>query len=285
MTTSPAVVSKRTVVTSVSAGAPCLPCRATARAALPRRGRRARGRRRARRGRVRRRLHRSAGSRRAATQDGRKRQRERHLHEQSLPVDEATLPRADCARQSRLGYCPGRSAGGGSRCNSGAATLSRADWRLILLASLGGALEFYDFVIYSQFARYIGRNFFPNDDEMVSLIVSFSVFAVGYFARPLGRHLLQPHRRPHRPAPRADHHDPRDVGRDGRHRPAADLRAVGHHGVDPARAAAHRAGLLPGRRAAGRDLVRRRDGAAPLGILRRHRLLLREHGRRARGAA
>jgi len=66
------------------------------------------------------------------------------------------------------------------------ATLSRADWRLILLASLGGALEFYDFVVYSQFARYIGLNFFPNDDEMVSLIVSFSVFAVGYFARPLG---------------------------------------------------------------------------------------------------
>ena len=68
----------------------------------------------------------------------------------------------------------------------GAATLTRADWRLILLASLGGALEFYDFVIYSQFARYIGLNFFPNDDEMVSLIVSLSVFAVGYFARPLG---------------------------------------------------------------------------------------------------
>ena len=67
-----------------------------------------------------------------------------------------------------------------------AATLSRSDWRLILLASLGGALEFYDFVVYSQFAQYIGRNFFPNTDAMVSLIVSFSVFAVGYFARPLG---------------------------------------------------------------------------------------------------
>ena len=67
-----------------------------------------------------------------------------------------------------------------------AATLSRSDWRVILLASLGGALEFYDFVVYSQFARYIGQNFFPNTDEMVSLVVSFSVFAVGYFARPLG---------------------------------------------------------------------------------------------------
>ncbi|HET7925154.1 MAG TPA: MFS transporter, partial [Rhodanobacteraceae bacterium] len=67
-----------------------------------------------------------------------------------------------------------------------AATLSRADWRLILLASLGGALEFYDFVVYSQFARYIGLNFFPSDDAMASLIVSFGVFAVGYFARPIG---------------------------------------------------------------------------------------------------
>jgi MFS transporter, MHS family, proline/betaine transporter len=67
-----------------------------------------------------------------------------------------------------------------------AATLSRSDWRVILLASLGGALEFYDFVVYSQFAQYIGRNFFPNTDAMVSLVVSFSVFAVGYFARPLG---------------------------------------------------------------------------------------------------
>jgi MFS family permease len=64
--------------------------------------------------------------------------------------------------------------------------ISRSDWRVILLASLGGALEFYDFVIYSQFAQYIGRNFYPSDDPMVSLIVSFSVFAVGYFARPLG---------------------------------------------------------------------------------------------------
>jgi MFS family permease len=64
--------------------------------------------------------------------------------------------------------------------------ISRSDWRVILLASLGGALEFYDFVVYSQFARYIGANFYPNDDPMMSLVTSFSVFAVGYFARPLG---------------------------------------------------------------------------------------------------
>ncbi|MDY6983863.1 MAG: MFS transporter, partial [Pseudomonadota bacterium] len=66
------------------------------------------------------------------------------------------------------------------------ANVSSADWRVILLASLGGALEFYDFVVYSQFAQYIGANFYPNDDAMVSLILSFGTFALGYFARPLG---------------------------------------------------------------------------------------------------
>jgi MFS family permease len=64
--------------------------------------------------------------------------------------------------------------------------VSRSEWRVILLASLGGALEFYDFIVYSQFAQYIGRAFYPSEDPMVSLVVSFSVFAVGYFARPLG---------------------------------------------------------------------------------------------------
>ncbi|MEY4641025.1 MAG: hypothetical protein RLZZ227_1019 [Pseudomonadota bacterium] len=66
------------------------------------------------------------------------------------------------------------------------AKVSWSDWRVILLASLGGALEFYDFVVYSQFAQYIGANFFPNNDPTVSLILSFGTFALGYFARPLG---------------------------------------------------------------------------------------------------
>jgi MFS family permease len=51
---------------------------------------------------------------------------------------------------------------------------------------LGGALEFYDFVIYSMFAQYIGAAFFPATDQLDSLMASFSVFAVGYLARPLG---------------------------------------------------------------------------------------------------
>jgi MFS family permease len=64
--------------------------------------------------------------------------------------------------------------------------IERSQWRVIILSSLGGALEFYDFVIYSMFARYIGANFFPATDPLNQLMLSFSVFAVGYVARPLG---------------------------------------------------------------------------------------------------
>jgi MFS family permease len=61
-----------------------------------------------------------------------------------------------------------------------------SQWRVIILSSLGGALEFYDFVIYSMFAQYIGAAFFPASSSLDSLMYSFSVFAVGYLARPLG---------------------------------------------------------------------------------------------------
>src|SRR5579871_3635523 len=61
-----------------------------------------------------------------------------------------------------------------------------SQWRVIILSSLGGALEFYDFVIYSMFAQYIGAAFFPATNQLDSLMYSFSVFAVGYLARPIG---------------------------------------------------------------------------------------------------
>jgi MFS family permease len=64
--------------------------------------------------------------------------------------------------------------------------IHRSQWRVIILSSLGGALEFYDFVIYSMFAQYIGAAFFPAADPLNSLLLSFTVFAVGYVARPVG---------------------------------------------------------------------------------------------------
>ena len=64
--------------------------------------------------------------------------------------------------------------------------MSRSAWRMILLASLGGTLEYYDFVIFGIFAPQIGRAVFPSQDPLVSLMVTFTTFAIGYLARPIG---------------------------------------------------------------------------------------------------
>ena len=64
--------------------------------------------------------------------------------------------------------------------------LGAAGWRIVLLASLGGTLEFYDFVIFGVFAGDIANAIFPNTSPLVALIASFAAFATGYLARPLG---------------------------------------------------------------------------------------------------
>jgi MHS family proline/betaine transporter-like MFS transporter len=69
---------------------------------------------------------------------------------------------------------------------STASGMTRGAWRMILLASLGGTLEYYDFVIFGIFAPQIGRAFFPSQDPLVSLMVTFTTFAIGYLARPIG---------------------------------------------------------------------------------------------------
>ncbi|RUR16650.1 MFS transporter [Legionella sp. km535] len=58
--------------------------------------------------------------------------------------------------------------------------------RLLILSSLGGVLEFYDFIIFALFASYISNAFFPVTNELVSLLITFATFAIGYLARPLG---------------------------------------------------------------------------------------------------
>src|SRR6478609_1379283 len=66
------------------------------------------------------------------------------------------------------------------------ATLDSAGWRLVLLASLGGTLEFYDFVVFGIFARDIADALFPAASPIASLMASFAAFAAGYLARPIG---------------------------------------------------------------------------------------------------
>lgn len=64
--------------------------------------------------------------------------------------------------------------------------ITPAQKKLLFLSSLGGVLEFYDFVIYALFSTYISQTFFPTDNRVTSLLITFATFSAGYLARPFG---------------------------------------------------------------------------------------------------
>ena len=64
--------------------------------------------------------------------------------------------------------------------------ITPAGWRIVLLASLGGTLEFFDFVVFGIFAKDIADAVFPAASPLASLMASFAAFAAGYLARPIG---------------------------------------------------------------------------------------------------
>jgi MFS family permease len=68
-----------------------------------------------------------------------------------------------------------------------ASELSTSEVRILSLASIGGALEFYDFVIFVFFASVIGKLFFAASlPDWVRQVQTFGIFAAGYLARPIG---------------------------------------------------------------------------------------------------
>ena len=68
-------------------------------------------------------------------------------------------------------------------------TAERKNMRKVALTSLAGtSIEWYDFFLYGTAAAVVfPKAFFPQDlPPMVLLIISFSTFAVGFIARPVG---------------------------------------------------------------------------------------------------
>jgi MHS family alpha-ketoglutarate permease-like MFS transporter len=63
-------------------------------------------------------------------------------------------------------------------------------FKAILGGSAGNLVEWYDWFVYSAFAVYFSNHFFPGGDELAGLLKTMAVFAVGFFARPLGAWLM-----------------------------------------------------------------------------------------------
>ncbi|MDF7666972.1 MFS transporter [Orbaceae bacterium ESL0727] len=65
--------------------------------------------------------------------------------------------------------------------------LNSQDYKTLALSALGGALEFYDFIIFMFFSLTISHLFFPNDmPAWLSQVQTFGIFAAGYLIRPFG---------------------------------------------------------------------------------------------------
>lgn len=58
--------------------------------------------------------------------------------------------------------------------------------RVLVAASLGNFVEWFDFGVYGFMATVIARHFFPSDNPTTGLLQTFAVFAVAFATRPLG---------------------------------------------------------------------------------------------------
>ena len=62
--------------------------------------------------------------------------------------------------------------------------------KAVISSSIGAALEWFDIIVYASFAVVIAQNFFPEQDGVFGLILTFATFATTYLIRPLGGMVL-----------------------------------------------------------------------------------------------
>ena len=62
--------------------------------------------------------------------------------------------------------------------------------RTLVAASIGNAIEWYDWTVYAAFAVYFSTQFFPGGDPALALINTSATYALAFFFRPLGGWLL-----------------------------------------------------------------------------------------------
>ncbi|AHB05682.2 MULTISPECIES: MFS transporter [Pandoraea] len=78
------------------------------------------------------------------------------------------------------------SASAAPNATASSARTSPHAWRVIVSASIGNALEWFDLVVYGFFAVTIAKLFFPTGNDTISLLLTLGTFGVSFFMRPLG---------------------------------------------------------------------------------------------------
>ena len=59
--------------------------------------------------------------------------------------------------------------------------------RAVIASTIGTAIEWYDFFLYSTVTGLVfAKLFFPHSDPWVGTLEAFAIYAVGFIARPIG---------------------------------------------------------------------------------------------------
>lgn len=62
--------------------------------------------------------------------------------------------------------------------------------KTLVSASIGNAVEWFDWTVYATFVVYFAGQFFPSENAALSLIGATSTYALAFFFRPLGGYVL-----------------------------------------------------------------------------------------------
>ena len=58
--------------------------------------------------------------------------------------------------------------------------------KVMLIATFGAFIEFFDFTIFGFYSIYFGGQIFPEKDSLLSMITVYIVFTLGFLCKPLG---------------------------------------------------------------------------------------------------
>ena len=75
---------------------------------------------------------------------------------------------------------PGTSTG-----HDGAKAPHKLPIRALIAASVGNAVEWYDWTIYATFSIYFATQIFSAENESLAFILTFTTYALAFFFRPL----------------------------------------------------------------------------------------------------
>jgi MHS family alpha-ketoglutarate permease-like MFS transporter len=66
----------------------------------------------------------------------------------------------------------------------------RSNRRALIAGSIGNAVEFIDWAVYTTFSSVFAHHFFPPGNDSAALLSTLAIFAVGFVVRPIGAAIM-----------------------------------------------------------------------------------------------